>query len=518
MIEHLTGAHANNGRNALSLFPRAPVRHSNRRGSAGPFSEPQRRQKHWSLAASSHRSDGGFPIVPGTSTAILPPEHGPRFPPEDSFDRRVSGVQGGLVEPDDGLACRTCSLTYPVRGGIPELFVPESGPSIDPSALRIKTDEEAARTIAEMAAIDTGFIRSQRAFYGLYFLLVFSAVMKWAPAAIAVLGIFAADWVWFRASRGRVLRRYASNPLRLRTAADYRAVDDAYAREGRAQPGMSDWVRLARRALGESCTGALGGAAAESPEGAGGESTGGASGEVTGDPDDERYRDIHRVWREASRPGEVVVDVGANDGCAFTKFGIGENSTFIGIDVSRSLLEKFRAEAPDQTAIQADGACLPLRDGTVDFLFCTETLEHIADPHAAMDEFVRVLKPGGRLMVQSPNAHRIRNLNLFHLLSLFASLGDRPRASQEGRPREHVAQRRHLSLGLLEAGLQETSRRKTLPHHRALQPFILFPRFSHPREYRPVPPEGAAVRIAPRDPPSRRRSRGRRREGVRVPA
>ncbi|MBP2680898.1 MAG: SAM-dependent methyltransferase [Candidatus Krumholzibacteriota bacterium] len=330
--------------------------------------------------------------------------------------------KGGLDEAAGGLACRACARVYPVRGGIPELFVPDTGPSIDPGSLRIKTDGEAARTIAEMAAIDTGFIRSQRAFYGLYFLLVLSAAMKWVPAAIAVLAIFAADWVWFRASRGRVLRRYASNPLRLRTAADYRAVDDAYAREGRAQPGMSDWVRLARRALGDSGTGALGATAAEPPDGAGGSSKGGEYGEATGDPDDERYRDIHRVWRGAEKPGGVVVDVGANDGCAYTKFGIGKDATFVGIDVSRTLLETLRADAPDQTAIQADGACLPLLDGTADFLFCTETLEHIADPQAAIAEFVRVLKPGGRLMIQSPNAHRIRNLNLIHLIELFASL------------------------------------------------------------------------------------------------
>ena len=330
--------------------------------------------------------------------------------------------KGVLAETGDGLACRACSRTYPVRGGIPELFVPESGPSIDPSALRIKTDDEAARTIAEMTAIDTGFIRSQRAFYGLYLLVVFSAVMKWPPVAIAVLGILAADWVWFRLKRGRVLRKYASNPLRLRTAADYRALDDAYAREGRSQPGMSDWVRLARRSLGKGSE-ASGGTGA----GTAGESAASKTGEpgrekAAQDPDDERYRDIHRVWREASRPGEVVLDVGANDGSAHTKFRIGEDSTFIGIDVSRTLLEKFRAEAPGQTAIEADGACLPLRDGAVDFLFCTETLEHIADPRAAMAEFVRVLKPGGRLMIQSPNAHRIRSLNLFHLLSLVASL------------------------------------------------------------------------------------------------
>jgi SAM-dependent methyltransferase/uncharacterized protein YbaR (Trm112 family) len=327
--------------------------------------------------------------------------------------------KGALDETGDGLACPACPRSYPVRGGIPELFAPESGPSIDASALRLKTDEEASRTIAEMTAIDSGFIRSQRAFYVLYFLMLLSAAMRWHPAAFAVLAILAADWVRFRVSRGRVLRKYAANPLRLRTTADYRAVDEAYEREGRSQPGMSDWVRLARRST-EKGTGESGDAQGRVPGGETAPTILDADSEA--DLDDERYRDIHRVWSAERGPDDVVVDVGANDGSAYTKFGVGKGSRFVGIDVSRTLLEIFRADAPGQTAIQADGACLPLRDGSVDFLFCTETLEHIADPRAAMAEFVRVLKPGGRLMVQSPNAHRIRNLNLIHLLSLVASL------------------------------------------------------------------------------------------------
>ena len=85
-------------------------------------------------------------------------------------------------------------------------------------------------------------------------------------------------------------------------------------------------------------------------------------------------------------------------------------------------MSEFKWRVPDQTALLADGICLPLKDGSVDFLFCTETLEHLADPAQAMREFGRVLKPGGRVMIQSPNAHRIRNLNPFHIAAIAVGL------------------------------------------------------------------------------------------------
>jgi ubiquinone/menaquinone biosynthesis C-methylase UbiE len=162
---------------------------------------------------------------------------------------------------------------------------------------------------------------------------------------------------------------------------------------------MSDWVNLARETADGSSEAA--------------------------DPnieDDERYLDIRRVYDRFPRSPDVVVDVGANDGRATWRFGVGAGRTVIGIDVSYLLLKSFLSNLPDQIALQADGGCLPLEDECADFLFCTETLEHIPDPAAAVGEFFRVLKPGGWLMIQSPNAHRLRNLNPLHILTLLASL------------------------------------------------------------------------------------------------
>lgn len=321
-----------------------------------------------------------------------------------------------LQAKDNGLLCAACGRTYAVADGIPQLFPPGDERTIDPSALRIKTRDEAARTIAHITQTDSGFTRSPRVFYLLYLALIAALAAGWATITIGLLIVLAADWLFFVYRRERTLRRDLDNPLRLRTTADHHEIDALYARHGERQPGMSDWVNLAQEAAGARVT-------PSPPDGVAIQKRKAVVEEPT---DDERYLDILRVYSEKARTADVVLDIGANDGRAYWHFGIGKGATFIGIDVSRSLLEKFRENIPDQTALQADGGALPLRDQSVDFLFCTETLEHVADPHAAAAEFVRVLKPGGRLMVQSPNAHRLRNLNLFHMVALTAgSFSDR---------------------------------------------------------------------------------------------
>jgi SAM-dependent methyltransferase len=45
---------------------------------------------------------------------------------------------------------------------------------------------------------------------------------------------------------------------------------------------------------------------------------------------------------------------------------------------------------------------MPLRDASIDFVLCTETLEHLADPQAFLRETARVLTPGGRLFLTAP--------------------------------------------------------------------------------------------------------------------
>ena len=46
---------------------------------------------------------------------------------------------------------------------------------------------------------------------------------------------------------------------------------------------------------------------------------------------------------------------------------------------------------------------LPFPDGSVDFLYCSEVLEHLPDPDPLLMEFRRVLRADGRLLLTSPN-------------------------------------------------------------------------------------------------------------------
>ena len=57
-----------------------------------------------------------------------------------------------------------------------------------------------------------------------------------------------------------------------------------------------------------------------------------------------------------------------------------------------------------QLDIVSDITAIPLPDNSVDAVLCTEVLEHVPDPLAAIKEFSRLVKPGGYLIITAPFA------------------------------------------------------------------------------------------------------------------
>lgn len=45
---------------------------------------------------------------------------------------------------------------------------------------------------------------------------------------------------------------------------------------------------------------------------------------------------------------------------------------------------------------------IPLPDGSLDAILCTEVIEHVPDPMAVLREFARLVKPGGKVLLTAP--------------------------------------------------------------------------------------------------------------------
>ena len=52
--------------------------------------------------------------------------------------------------------------------------------------------------------------------------------------------------------------------------------------------------------------------------------------------------------------------------------------------------------------VAADVTALPFADASFDTLLCTEVIEHVPNPNLAFQEMARVLKPGGYLLLTTP--------------------------------------------------------------------------------------------------------------------
>lgn len=122
---------------------------------------------------------------------------------------------------------------------------------------------------------------------------------------------------------------------------------------------------------------------------------------------------VHRLWKRMTiemsgvRRGNSVLDIAGGTGDLTAKFSriVGPEGTVVLADINSSMLQVGRDRLMDRGVVnnvifsQADAQYLPFPDNTFDVITIAFGLRNVTDKEMALRSMLRVLKPGGRLLV-----------------------------------------------------------------------------------------------------------------------
>jgi demethylmenaquinone methyltransferase/2-methoxy-6-polyprenyl-1,4-benzoquinol methylase len=122
---------------------------------------------------------------------------------------------------------------------------------------------------------------------------------------------------------------------------------------------------------------------------------------------------VHRLWKRMAiemsgvRRGNKVLDIAGGTGDLAAKFSkiVGAKGSVVLADINDSMLKVGRDRLVDQGIVsnvqfsQADAQSLPFPDNTFDVITIAFGLRNVTDKDMALRSMLRVLKPGGRLLI-----------------------------------------------------------------------------------------------------------------------
>jgi demethylmenaquinone methyltransferase/2-methoxy-6-polyprenyl-1,4-benzoquinol methylase len=111
-----------------------------------------------------------------------------------------------------------------------------------------------------------------------------------------------------------------------------------------------------------------------------------------------------RLWRRAvvkavdAKPGQTVLDIAAGTGTSSEPFADG-GVNVVPADFSLGMLRVGRRRRPDLGFTAADAMRLPFADDSFDVVTMSFGLRNVASVDTTLREFLRVAKPGGRMVI-----------------------------------------------------------------------------------------------------------------------
>ncbi len=98
-----------------------------------------------------------------------------------------------------------------------------------------------------------------------------------------------------------------------------------------------------------------------------------------------------------------ILDVGCGTGLN-ASFLSKSGHTVTGVDISGVAVEQFRKNGFEGFVCDIETQSLPAPDGSYDLIYASEVIEHCADTSSFLRELFRLLKPGGTLLISTPNS------------------------------------------------------------------------------------------------------------------
>ena len=75
----------------------------------------------------------------------------------------------------------------------------------------------------------------------------------------------------------------------------------------------------------------------------------------------------------------------------------------VGIEISAEAIGALKNKGIEAWQLDIDEENFPFDNGYFDFIYCGEIIEHLFNPDHLLDEVRRVLKPGGKCIITTPN-------------------------------------------------------------------------------------------------------------------